>query len=100
MNTTPINRRLVNEEVSVTGLYFRQAQKDNRHLKGYPKRMEYQGREYTFVESGLRYLIQKGQQLIEVFDMTDGTADYRLKFDTSDNVWTLVGVKEGSHVIA
>jgi hypothetical protein len=59
--------------------------------------MEYEGREYTFVESGLRYLIRKGQQLIEVFDMTDGTSDYRLKCDTEAHTWTLVGVREEGH---
>lgn len=100
MNTTYTTRRLVNEEVNVTGMYFRSARPDDRHIKGYPKRMEYEGREYTFVESGLRYLIQKGQQLIEVFDMTDGSRDYRLKFDTAAHVWTLVGVSEGRIVTA
>lgn len=102
MNTTYSvnNRRLVNAEVSVTSLYFRAGNPEDRHLKGYPKRMEYEGREYTFVESGLRYLIRKGQQLIEVFDMTDGTRDYRLKFDTGAHVWTLVGIREGHHATA
>lgn len=98
-NQTP-GRRLINEEVSVTGLYFRPSKRDDRNLKGYPKRMEYQGREYAFIESGLRYLIQKGQQLIEVFDMTDGTREYRLKFDPSQHVWTLVGMREDHHAIA
>lgn len=90
------SRRLVNEEVAVTSLYFR----PGRHLKGFPKRMEFEGREYTFLESGLRYLIQKGQQLIEVFDMTDGLCDFRLKYDAVQRTWTLVGVKEASHVAA
>jgi hypothetical protein len=102
MNTTTTNqpRRLINEEVAVTGLYFRPARTDNRPLKGYPKRMEYQGREYTFIESGLRYLLQKGQELFEVFDMTDGTQDFRLKFDPQAHIWTLVGVREGHHATA
>jgi hypothetical protein len=97
MNTST---QLINKEVSVTGLYFRPATTDERPLKGYPKRMEYEGREYTFIESGLRYIMKKGQELFEVFDMTDGTLDYRLKFDTAGHVWTLVGVREGSHAIA
>jgi hypothetical protein len=96
-STTPVTRRLVNEEVNVSSLYFRASRPDDRHIKGYPKRMEYEGREYTFVESGLRYLIRKGQELIEVFDMTDGIRDFRLKFDTTARVWTLVGVIEGRH---
>jgi hypothetical protein len=98
---TPINsRRLINEEVSVTGMYFRSSRPNDRHIKGYPKRMEYEGREYTFIESGLRYLIRKGQELIEVFDMTDGNRDFRLKFDPAAHVWTLVGVRDGGHAIA
>lgn len=90
-NRTP---HVINEEVQVTGMYFKSAKPGDRHLKGYPKRMEYEGREYTFIESGLRYLIRKGQQLIEVFDMTDGTRDYRLKFEPSERSWTLVGMKD------
>lgn len=92
-------RRLVNQEVTITGLYFT-AKPSDRSLKGYPKRMEYEGREYTFLESGLRYLLQKGQQLFEVFDMTDGERAFRLKFDPEQRVWTLVGVMEGRKAIA
>lgn len=94
MNTSS---RLVNKEIAVTGMYFRPANHNDRPLKGYPKRIEFEGREYTFIESGLRYIMKKGQQLFEVFDMTDGTRDFRLKFDTADHVWTLVGVREGFH---
>lgn len=100
MNTSTPVRKLVNKEVSVTSLYFRPTAHDDRHIKGYPKRMEYEGREYTFVESGLRYLLKKGQQLFEVFDMTDGTRDFRLKFDPDAHSWTLIGVKESNHAIA
>lgn len=80
----------INREVNVTSLYFR----PGRDIKGYPKRMEYQGREYTFIESGLRCLIHKGQQLFEIFEMTDGHKDYRLKFDTAAQIWTLIGTRE------
>ena len=101
MNTTTatLSRRLVNEEVAVTGMYFRPAPNE-RDIKGYPKRMEYEGREYTFMESGLRYLLRKGQQLFEVFDMTDGQRAFRLKFDPEQHIWTLVGVLEGRQAIA
>ena len=95
-STTVPSARLINQEVAVTSVYFR----PGRHLKGFPKRMEYEGREYTFLESGLRYLLHKGQQLIEVFDMTDGQRAYRLAFDTAAHKWTLIGVREGQHVVA
>lgn len=91
-----MNNIVINKEVNVTSVYFR----PGRHLKGFPKRMEYEGREYTFLESGLRYLVRKGQQLIEIFDMTDGSQNYRLKFDADAQAWTLVGIKEATHALA
>ena len=89
--TTPINK-----EVTVTALYF----KGGRSLTSFPKRMEFNGREYTFVESGLRYLVRKGQQLVQVFDMSDGSANYRLKFDNAEQLWTLVDVTPAPRVLA
>lgn len=90
------NRVTINKEVSVTALYFR----DNGSLKSFPKRMEFEGREYTFMESGLRYLIHKGQRLTQIFDMTDGVANYRLKFDDEEKLWTLIDVAEQPRAFA
>lgn len=88
-----MNTIVINQEVKVTSVYFR----PGRHLKGFPKRMEYEGREYTFLESGLRYLVRKGQELFEIFDMTDGSRNFRLKFDSAAQAWTLVGIKEAGN---
>jgi hypothetical protein len=51
--------------------------------------MLYEGREYTFLESGMRFLIQKGQELIRLFDVSDGQTLFRLRLD-GDNRWTLI----------
>jgi hypothetical protein len=91
-----MNRVAINKEVSVTALYFR----NNGQMKSFPKRMEYDGREYTFVESGLRFLVQKGQQLTQIFDMTDGMTNYRLKFDNRQQLWTLVDMSESPRAFA
>jgi len=80
------NRVSVNKEVAITAVYFR----NDHQLKSFPKRMEFEGQEYTFLESGIRYLVEKGQNLIQLFDMTDGDTNYRLKFDTGESTWTLV----------
>lgn len=79
------NRIAIEKEVTVPELYF----KNDGQLKTFPRRMEFDGREYTFMD-GLRYLIYKGQQLVQIFDMTDGAHDYRLQFDNARRSWTLV----------
>jgi hypothetical protein len=86
------NRVAVNREVSVTAMYFRRT----KELKTFPKRMEFDGHEYTFIESGLQYLIRKGQRVVRFFDMTDGNANYRLKFDNDAFTWTLVSITNNS----
>ena len=78
----------VNKEVAITAMYFR----DGRGLKSFPKRMEYDGNTYTFLESGLQYLIKRGQKMVQIFDMTDGTDMYRLRFDENSFDWTLVNI--------
>jgi len=80
-------RNAINKEVNITAWYFR----NRSGLTSYPKRMEYDRQEYTFAE-GLRYLVQKGRQAVQLFDMTDGTSKYRLKFDPSQELWTLVSI--------
>lgn len=96
MNTTTTSRVTVNKEVLVTALYFH----NNGGLKSFPKRIEYDGQEVTFLESGLRYLIHKGQRLTQIFDMTDGQSNYRLRFDDADKLWTLVDIAETPRAFA
>jgi hypothetical protein len=84
---------LVNREVTVNSFYFTQNQRQN--FKSFPRRIEFDGNNVTFAESGLRLLIKSGQKLAELFDMSgaDGQT-YRLKLE--NNSWTLVGVKGGA----
>lgn len=89
-------RVAINKEVAITAVYFH----NSEQLKSFPKRMEFEGREYTFIETGLRYLIQKGQRLIQVFDMTDGHSEYRLRFDSDQKLWTLVDMSEAPRAMA
>jgi hypothetical protein len=81
-------RQNINKEVNVTAWYFRNR---HQHFTSFPKRIEYDHREYVFAE-GLRFLIQKGKQAIQLFDMTDGSNDYRLRFDAQQHTWTLVSI--------
>lgn len=81
------------QEIEITSLYFRNKPREHR-LESYPKQMIYDGREYNFVESGMQYLVRKGQQLIKLFDVSDGDQLYRLRLE--DDQWTLVNIKAGA----
>lgn len=82
---------LINKEVSIVAYYFKNSA---RRLRCFPKCMEYEGRRIKFTETGLVHPTQKGQRMIHVFDMTDGTADYRLEFDAQNLSWTLAAITD------
>lgn len=82
--------RFDEQEIQITSVYFK-TDPSRQRLESYPRRMVYGGREYTFTDS-MRYLVQKGQDLIRLFDVTDGQTRYRLRVDKDDR-WTLVGMK-------
>lgn len=88
------SRVSIDKEVNVTALYFR----NKNQIRSFPKKMEYDGQEYTFVESGMRYEINKNNQLLNLFDMTDGDSAYRLKFDTNKLTWTLLSITQSLRV--
>lgn len=84
----------INKSINVVAFYFRNAE---RGLKCFPKRMEYDGKRITFTETGLVHPTRKGQRMIHVFDMTDGTADYRLEFDAELLTWKLVYIADQAY---
>ncbi len=54
-----------------------------------------QGRETVFTKLGLRHPTEQGKRMIHVFDMSDGTNDYRLEFDAERLTWQLVSMIPG-----
>lgn len=91
------SRQNQNREIEIVAVYFRSGGTgpDKQRFESYPKRMIYDGREYTFLESGMRYLVRKGQELIRLFDVSDGQTLFRLRLD-QENHWTLVNMKAGA----
>ena len=81
--------KAINKEVNVTAWYFSSRRK---RLLSYPKRIEYNDQEYTFAD-GLRLLVQKGKQAVQLFDMTDGVSDFRLQLDAEQS-WTLLSISQ------
>ena len=76
----------INEHVNVTALGFR------KDLASYPRRMEFRGNTYNFIDSGIRCLIRRGGVIAEVLTLTDGIANYLLKTDCGSNDWMLLGI--------
>lgn len=76
----------INEQVNVTSLGFR------KNLVAYPRRMEFRGVTYCFIDAGLRCLLRCGEHIAEFFTLSDGTSDYHLRLDHSNNGWTLISI--------
>ncbi len=47
------------------------------------------GREVEVTEIGLRHPTVQGKRTVHMFDVTDGSADYRLEFDSERLTWRL-----------
>ncbi len=89
------NSILVNKRVKVLTVYS-----DQDGLTAcMPKRMIYQAKEYNFTELGLKHPTAKGKRMIHVFDMTDGSADYRLEFDAEELTWTLIYIVDRNYAL-
>jgi hypothetical protein len=82
---------IINKDVNIVAYYFKN---NSRRLRCFPKRMEWEGKRVDFTETGLVHPTQKGKRMIHVFDMTDGTADYRLEFDAQALSWTLIAITD------
>lgn len=74
----------INSPVDVTALGF------GRDMNAYPRRIEFEGVTYDFIDAGLRTLIKKGERISQIFTMTDGARDYRLRSDGGG--WTLLSM--------
>lgn len=74
----------INSPVDVTALGF------GRDLRTYPRRIEFEGRTYSFIDAGVRTIIRSGERIVHIFTMSDGAHDYRLKSDNGR--WTLLGM--------
>ena len=84
---------LINERVDVAVVYLKDS--DITTL-ACPKKMVHHGREIVFTQFGLRHPTVQGKRMIHVFDMSDGSNDYRLEFDAERLIWTLVSMVPGA----
>jgi len=82
-----MSKTSINEQVVVTSMGFRQ----HKGLVAYPRRIEFRGTSYNFIDAGLRCLVNLGGCVAEILTLSDGVADYHLRHD-SDGVWTLISI--------
>jgi hypothetical protein len=80
---------LINKDVNIVAYYFRN---NARRLRCFPKRMEYNGKRVEFTETGTMHSAEQLYGKVQLFDMTDGQADYRLEFNPDTLSWKLVAV--------
>ncbi len=71
------------QEINVVSYYFNTS-------RCFPRQIEVGGERLSFLETGLRCLVQKGQDLIQIFNMSDGQKLYRLSFEPSNRTWKLL----------
>lgn len=81
-----MTKTFINEPVEVTAMTF------TKQFEPIPRRIEFHGRTLTFLGSGMRYLVKKGENMVRLCDMTDGEASYRLRRDGLDGTWRLVTI--------
>lgn len=83
-----MTRITVNEQVAVTQLGFK------KNLAAYPRRMEYRGSVYSFIDAGLSCLVRTGEQMAQIITVSDGQAFYRLRSDNHGGNWTLLSISQ------
>lgn len=81
--TKPIT---INSPVDVTAMSF------GKDLRAYPRRMEYGGTTYNFIDAGLRTVVRKGERIAQVLTMSDGVSNFCLRSDSRGSSWTLLSI--------
>ncbi len=81
-----MNRVTINEQVAITNMGFK------KNLSAYPRRMEFRGTVYEFIDAGLSCLIRSGEQIAQIMTMSDGRCFYRLRSDNHGGNWTLLSI--------
>lgn len=81
-----MNRVNINEQVAITKLGFK------KNLAAYPRRMEFRGSVYEFIDAGLSCLVRTGGQMAQIVTLSDGHSLYRLRSDNHGGNWTLLSI--------
>lgn len=78
--------KFINQIVPVTSVRF------TRKFEPIPKRIEFGGRSVNFVDEGIRIAIKSGDAITRIFDMSDGSQQFRLRQAADERQWQLVSI--------
>ncbi len=81
-----MRKQHINAPVNITAVGFR------NNLSTYPKRMEYKGFTYNFIDAGLRFIVKSGGMIREFLTLSDGVSDYYLRKDEHSVNWILLKI--------
>ncbi len=76
----------INKTVEVNSFYF----SNGKSFKSFPARVTLDNQQFSF-KSGLQMLVHRGEEVVRLFNMTDGLTTYRLKQENDQ--WTLLGLE-------
>lgn len=79
------NTNTTNQPVDVTGYFF-----TGKARQSFPSRIESEGQILAMFQTGLRCIVKKGKESIEIFNMNDGVNQYNLRHEPTNNSWTLL----------
>ena len=79
MNTT-----FINTPVDITAVGF------GRDMSAYPKRMEWAGKTYHFIDKGICVTSRRGEKITSTLTMSDGHQSFSLRNVGSQ--WLLIGI--------
>jgi hypothetical protein len=79
-------KQSINKPVTITAVGFK------KNVAAYPRRMEYEGSSYSFLDAGLSCVIRKGERVAEILTLTDGIKQFRLKSDNRGGNWMLLDI--------
>lgn len=80
------NKTTINSPVNVTALKF------DQNLCAYPRRIEYNGASYQFIDAGLRMVVKTGNRIARYLSISDGESNFELKSFDNGSTWTLLSI--------
>lgn len=77
-------KKFINSPVAITAYGF------GRNMRVIPRRMEWQGRMYRFIDMGIHVASRRGEHAWSTVTMSDGRDSFCLRFDGTS--WTLLSI--------